>query len=1189
MDPQNSRTQNLRLTTWNVGGVMYNLKYLNECLVNSDICFIQEHWLFPESLKFLQTVHQEFTAWGRSSNDLNLDSFWRRGKGGVAILWRKDINFTINIHEDVGNDRIIVISVEMTNGHKLYLIGVYLPSSNSSLSSYRECLETLEDVINQFIHFGTVIIAGDFNAHIGNHSGPKCLPKKVNCRGKDLTAMMSRLDLVSLNSQEFVSGPSATYYSNDGNIMSTLDHFFLCRQFLHLVNDCRVIDDHSDNLSFHLPVCCTLEMPFLSHSFVKSTTEAVTVLAWKTLQSNQSVRDAYRQTVKRNLEISDVNSNPTNVEQVEEALESVSNILKSAASITIPKTRFKSFLKPFWKYGLKHLHQKSRTLRAIWIQNGRSRYCDNIDYKNYKNAKRQFRKEMRKLVLQHESDQFNYLEQSYDTNRSSFFKAISKLQKKKGVKCSNGLRIDGKIESNPENLLNIWTKHYVDLHTPKENNTYDNEFLAYVDEKVREYKLKSLYEDDDDVLIQPFTVDQVATVCNNLPNGKSGGSDSIVYEHIKYGGESLLVVLCSIYNVICELEDVGNSIVTGIIQSLFKSNKKDRFDKNNYRGITLLNVFGKIFERLILCRLMPKFQLHGIPNEMQFAYQKDKNCILANFVLQESIAHYVERDSKVYCCFLDSAKAFDTVWINGLFYKLYNCGIRGKTWRLLYNWYNKLASCVSHSTLSSPVFRIRQGVRQGSVLSPWLFLVFNNDIPDVVNDSHQGLQIGDVSCGTILVADDVALLSSRVKGLQIMLNVMDQYSKKWRFDFNVGKTIEVTFGESTRSRNACKPYRNWKINNACVMERSSWIHVGIELSGNFSSSKRSQESSKKGREVICSLMNTGIRPGGINPIVASGAWNVMGLPRMLYGCELWWNLTQSDIDCLERTNRFAAKRMQGLSWQTRSEAAIGSLGLWTVEGHIDKAKLLFLGKLCRSCYKDIQKRTFVFRLMSTIRRVVLKPIGFIPNILDILSKYNLIHYIHNFFENQTFPSKSDWRAIVISRIGEIQFVNWRTGINSKPELCHFGAIHTSLQPIHLWKVARRNSFAAKIIANMVNIVCGNIPESFMLATTELSNIYSCKLCGINFRDITQHFVMHCSHTSIPRNIMWDHIHNNLDVQVCSILFNQSDTDLYHSIIGGIIPRTATISDNVRDQFVLLASEGIINIMKHVIACFTLIS
>lgn len=153
MDPQNSRTQNLRLTTWNVGGVMYNLKYLNECLVNSDICFIQEHWLFPESLKFLQTVHQEFTAWGRSSNDLNLDSFWRRGKGGVAILWRKDINFTINIHEDVGNDRIIVISVEMTNGHKLYLIGVYLPSSNSSLSSYRECLETLEDVINQFIHF----------------------------------------------------------------------------------------------------------------------------------------------------------------------------------------------------------------------------------------------------------------------------------------------------------------------------------------------------------------------------------------------------------------------------------------------------------------------------------------------------------------------------------------------------------------------------------------------------------------------------------------------------------------------------------------------------------------------------------------------------------------------------------------------------------------------------------------------------------------------------------------------------------------------------------------------------------------------------------------------------------------------------------------------------------------------------
>jgi hypothetical protein len=100
-------------------------------------------------------------------------------------------------------------------------------------------------------------------------------------------------------------------------------------------------------------------------------------------------------------------------------------------------------------------------------------------------------------------------------------------------------------------------------------------------------------------------------------------------------------------------------------------------NKDHYRGITLLNVIGKIFERLVLQRWLPVFETWGVPNPLQFAYQKNNSCINASFVLQEAVAHNVERGSKVYCCFLDSAKAFDTVWIDGLFFKLYNNGMNG--------------------------------------------------------------------------------------------------------------------------------------------------------------------------------------------------------------------------------------------------------------------------------------------------------------------------------------------------------------------------------------------------------------------------------------------------------------------------------------------------------------------------------
>ena len=120
-------------------------------------------------------------------------------------------------------------------------------------------------------------------------------------------------------------------------------------------------------------------------------------------------------------------------------------------------------------------------------------------------------------------------------------------------------------------------------------------------------------------------------------------------------------LLTRLFNAIHELEDVPESYAIGKIISLFKGKNKDRLQKCNYRGITLLNVIGEIFERLILDLSMPLFGDLGIPHPLQFDYQKGKGCTQASFVLQEAAYHYLERGSKVCACFLDSSKTFDTV------------------------------------------------------------------------------------------------------------------------------------------------------------------------------------------------------------------------------------------------------------------------------------------------------------------------------------------------------------------------------------------------------------------------------------------------------------------------------------------------------------------------------------------------
>ena len=74
------------------------------------------------------------------------------------------------------------------------------------------------------------------------------------------------------------------------------------------------------------------------------------------------------------------------------------------------------------------------------------------------------------------------------------------------------------------------------------------------------------------------------------------------------------------------------------------------------------------------------------------------------------------------------------------------------------------------------------------------------------------------------------------------------------------------------------------------------------------------------------LMSAGVRPGGLNPIYGASLWKKFGIPAMLYGCELWWNLTAKDTEQLNRCNAFVAKRAQGLPPRTHTAGAIGTFG-----------------------------------------------------------------------------------------------------------------------------------------------------------------------------------------------------------------------------------------------------------------------
>ena len=101
---------------------------------------------------------------------------------------------------------------------------------------------------------------------------------------------------------------------------------------------------------------------------------------------------------------------------------------------------------------------------------------------------------------------------------------------------------------------------------------------------------------------------------------------------------------------------------------------------------------------------------------------------------------------------------------------------------------------------SSRIYEVKQGTRQGGVLSPWLFLMFINDLIEELNNTKVGVCINGVYFGSPMFADDLTMLSRMKSGLDRMLECTWEYSIKWRFKFNSSKSIILTFGENNRER-----------------------------------------------------------------------------------------------------------------------------------------------------------------------------------------------------------------------------------------------------------------------------------------------------------------------------------------------------------------------------------------------------
>jgi hypothetical protein len=485
--------------------------------------------------------------------------------------------------------------------------------------------------------------------------------------------------------------------------------------------------------------------------------------------------------------------------------------------------------------------------------------------------------------------------------------------------------------------------HYETLATPTTSVEYCEEHRQTVEAAVNAWKVegKDFAQSEYDGV---FTDDEIETAIDKLPLYKAADGEDVVGELIRNGGSCLRSLLLRLINWVWQLETVPEQWGSGIIVNLFKAG--DASDPGNYRGITLIPIIRKLFSTMIRLRLQEKMELH----ESQAAFRAKRSCIDHIFTLSQIVNQSGFVGKSLYVFFLDIKKAYDSVWREGLFYKLLAKGVKGKMWRVLLDMFSKARSCVRVAGELSEQFDIHVGVGQGDPLSTLLFDIF---IDDLLLDLHNtqensGVQIADglTVCATTY-ADDVGGISHEPQGLQEIINHVGQWLNKWRMQANAVKSVVMVF-HPQQGQAASVPMEQrthtWTLNGQTLSQVDTYKYLGVYFTENGSWDLHASKALGKMRAALgywkpllsCQRVPVRARAMMIQTLIYSS---------VLYGSEVW-SATCATRKAYDVVAKEAIRSVMGLHrCEASSDALFADLGLLPPSLLIDAAKQCYLQHL----------------------------------------------------------------------------------------------------------------------------------------------------------------------------------------------------------------------------------------------------
>ena len=295
------------------------------------------------------------------------------------------------------------------------------------------------------------------------------------------------------------------------------------------------------------------------------------------------------------------------------------------------------------------------------------------------------------------------------------------------------------------------------------------------------------YEDEPTILES-----EVRWALGQLANGKAPGVDNIPIELLKAAGEEDNQVLTGICQRIWATKTWPNEWKRSVYVTIPR--KGDSRECANNRTIALIPHASKVLLKIIPKRLEP-FLERELPEE-QAGFRHGRGCRDQIANMRWLMEKTIERQQDLYICFIDYKKAFDNVDHNILWKELRHLGVPEHLIILMERLYEGQQATVRTDFGETEPFLIGKGVRQGCILSPYLYNLYSEIIMRNagLDKMEIGLRIGGRLVNNDRFADDITLISTAKSGLIQLLRSVKQESEKYGLYLNLGKTKVMTTG-----------------------------------------------------------------------------------------------------------------------------------------------------------------------------------------------------------------------------------------------------------------------------------------------------------------------------------------------------------------------------------------------------------